>query len=118
MSEEKNKELTGVCEFFTPTGTDGGDWAFHDNDGRGPNGIYWSYKGLHILKDGDRLTIFHPEKKNKILWSGVIRLKKYPMLYKTAYGFWISSEQTGTPPEKWVKWFFREYPAKLIPAKK
>lgn len=118
MPEEKNEELIGVCEFFTKTGTEGGDWAFHDNAGRGPNGIYWSYKGLRILEDGDHLIIYHPKKKNRILWSGIIRLKQLPIFYKTGFGFWTSSEQTGADPEKWAKWFFREYPAKLIPIKK
>lgn len=115
---EKETELTGVCEFFTETGTEGGYWAFHDNVGRGPNGIYWSYKGLQPLKDGDHLTIYHPKKKNKVIWSGVISLKQYPVFQKSVFGLWIHSEQNGVPLKKWAKWFFRDYPAKLIPIKK
>lgn len=78
-----------------------------------PNGK-WSYEGLHILKDGDRLTVYSPKKLDEIVWSGDVSLKKFPVFSQDAFGLWIHADQVGVDRETWAKWFFEEYPAELI----
>ncbi len=88
-------------------------------DGAHEEGIRdaWSYDGLHILKDGDRLIIYHPN-DNKEIWSGVINLKQYPLFTEHVFGMWIHADQIGIKREVWAEYFFQEYPADLIPVKK
>lgn len=77
-----------------------------------------SHRELRVLKDGDRLTVYHPKNKHKIIWSGAISLRHYPVFQESAFGLWIHSDQNGVPRKKWAKWFFKEYPAELIPISK
>lgn len=77
----------------------------------------WSYEGLHLLRDGDYLTIYHPN-DNKEVWSGVIRLKQYALFTEDAFGLWIHADQEGIERDVWAEYFLREYPAKLIPINK
>lgn len=79
-------------------------------------GDLWSYDGLYILKDGDRLTIYSKDEPNKIVWSGTIKLRQYPPFTKDAFGLRIHAEQEGADRKIWAKWFFEEYPATLIVA--
>ncbi|MBU0460754.1 MAG: hypothetical protein KKH52_01165 [Nanoarchaeota archaeon] len=76
----------------------------------------WDYKGLHILENGDYLTIYHP-KKNKTVWSGVIALEQHPLFTENASGFWIHADQIGIERDVWAEYFFKGYHAKLVPAK-
>jgi hypothetical protein len=80
-------------------------------------GDSWSYEGLHILQDGDHLTIYHPG-NNREVWSGVINLKQHDLFTEYASGMWIHADQIGIERDVWAEYFFKEYPAKLIPAKK
>ncbi len=76
----------------------------------------WSYEGLHCIKDGDHLTIYLPDTKNEV-WSGVIQLKQHNLFTEDARGFWIHADQVGIERDVWAKYFFNEYPAKLVLSK-
>lgn len=83
-------------------------WQLVSPDGR------WSYEGLHVLKNGDLLTIYSPEKPEEIVWSGVILLEQFSLFTQESFGCWIHSDQIGIERETWAKWFFEEYPGQLI----
>ncbi len=110
-----NNSLEGILHLHSETGTEGGYWAFQDS--LFISGEDWSYEGLHILKDGDQLTIYHPDNKNEV-WSGVIALKQHPLFTEDARGLWIHADQIGIDRDVWAEYFFKEYPAKLVPSKK
>jgi len=76
----------------------------------------WSYEGLHVLKDGDELTIYDKADPAKVVWSGTIRLRQHPLFTGSARGLWIHADQEGVDREQWAEWFFKEYPATLRPA--
>ncbi len=78
-------------------------------------GDYWDYDGLHVLQDGDHLTIYNPKKKDEELWSGVIALQHYGVFTQDAFGLWIHADQKGINREVWAEYFFGEYSAKLKP---
>jgi len=74
--------------------------------------IKWEHEGLHILKDGDLLTIY--DKKTEIpVWHGEIKLKQHPLFTEHAFGFWIHADQEDVERDTWAKYFFREYLAVL-----
>ncbi len=77
----------------------------------------WSYEGMHILKNKDKLTIYHPDTKEKV-WSGLINLKQHKLFTEHASGLWIHADQIGIKRDVWAEYFFKEYPAELIPAYK
>ncbi|MEA3379234.1 MAG: hypothetical protein U9Q69_06415 [Nanoarchaeota archaeon] len=77
----------------------------------------WEYGGLHILQNGDKLTIYHPE-DNKKIWSGPINLREHDLFTEDAFGLWIHTDQIGIKRETWAEYFFEKYPAKLILANK
>ena len=79
-----------------------------------PNGVR-SREGLHILKDGDELTIYNRENPEKQVWDGVISLQQYGLFTEHAHGWWIHADQIGIERETWARWFLREHPARLIP---
>lgn len=116
MPKEEGEPLKGVCHFYSETGTEGGLWAFQDSDYMSPQG--WSYEGLHILENGDRLTIFSPDNPARIVWSGVISLRPHPLFTESVFGCWIHADQEGVDRETWATYFFEEYPAELIPIRK
>lgn len=111
-------ELEGVLHFWSETGTEGGYWAFQDK-----NFIFpptekwpherWSYEGLHVLEDGDILTIFSKEDATKIVSTGAIKLRNYEVFTESAFGMWVHCDQEGVEREKWAHWFMEGYPAKL-----
>jgi len=74
----------------------------------------WDYKGLHVLNDGDQLTIYSLEDPTKIVWSGVIRHRVHPLFTKSVFGFWIHTDQIGVSRKRWATWFFKNNPATLI----
>ncbi len=75
----------------------------------------WSYEGLHILGDGDYLTIYDPLDKKRELWQGIIALQQHDLFTQHASGWWIHADQKGIDREVWAKYFFDECPAKLVP---
>lgn len=72
----------------------------------------WDYQGLHLLKNGDHLTIYNPTSRQEV-WSGVIALKQYPPFTESVFGYWIHAGQIGVEREAWAEYFFEEFPAKL-----
>lgn len=112
-------QIRGPIHLFTETGTEGGYWAIQDEDhiekGKGiipPGSDAWSYKGLYILQNGDRLTILDKDNPVRAVWEGVINLKEYPVFKEsTPEGFWIHNEQIGVDRATWSQWFLKEYPA-------
>lgn len=106
--------MTGVCYFHSETGTEGGFWAFQDAQHIDPSSGKWSYDGLHILRNGDRLQIYSKE-SGMLVWSGVIDLKEYPVFtqYESRYGQWIHSDQTGVDRDQWAGYFLNGCPAEL-----
>lgn len=77
-------------------------------------GVLWSYEGLHILENGDRLTIFSPDNLIEVVWSGTICLHQHPYFTEDVFGYWIHADQEGIDREVWATYFFKEYPAELI----
>lgn len=83
-------------------------WALLYPDGK------WSHEGLHILRDGDELTIYNQEDPRKIIYNGTIKLREYPPFTQTAGGLWIHADQEGIDRETWASWFRRRQPGILI----
>lgn len=113
------KTLRGQCCFHSETGTESGYWAFQDekfikNSGAGFPLEQWSYEGLHILENGDLLTIFMPDDPAQIVWEGEIDLEEFSVFTKSAYGLWIHSDQKGVNRNRWAMWFFKQNHAKLV----
>lgn len=73
----------------------------------------WDYDGLHVLENGDRLTIYHPDSKEEV-WNGEIKLKRHKAFTEHASGMWIHADQVGIERDIWAEYFFGEYNAKLI----
>lgn len=105
-----HRPLRGTLHFFSETGTEGGYWAFQTK--KSP-----AYDGLHVLENGDMLTIFSKEKPKKVIWSGIIALRTHKLFTRDASGHWIHADQEGIDRDIWARWFFDEHPAKLVPAK-
>jgi len=110
--------MEAICVFHSETGTEGGFWAVQDlqhihppTDGH-PYGR-WDYEGLHILKDGDKLTIY--SKDREVIWNGEIKLTEYPVFTEEACGMWIHSDQQGVDRETWAKYFMEESPCSYFP---
>ena len=81
-------------------------------------GDSWSYEGLHILKDGDELTIFSPDNPTQVVWSGIIDLHQVLSFDEFASGFRIHTDQKGIDREAWARYFLDGYPAELISNRK
>lgn len=81
-------------------------------------GDSWSYEGLHILENGDHLTIFSPDNPTQVVWSGTISLRQHSLFNEDASGLWIHADQTGINRETWATYFFKQYPAELTSIRK
>ena len=77
-----------------------------------PQGM-WSYEGLHVLSDGDSLTIFDIDDPKKVLWEGKIDFKRFDLFTEDAQGMWIHADQKGIDRETWSRWFMKNYPARM-----
>lgn len=77
-----------------------------------PDGM-WSYEGLHILGDGDHLTIFDKQDPARVVWEGVVELRQHPLFTNDAFGMWIHADQVGVNREIWADYFLENYPAHL-----
>lgn len=73
----------------------------------------WSYEGLHVLEDGDHLTIFEGD-GNTIAWEGEIKLIRHPLFTEVASGMWIHADQEGIDRDVWATYFFEGRPARLM----
>ena len=120
MACKKPKLLKGVCHLFSETRTEGRYWAFQDSKFIKKVGEKedWSYDGLHVLRSGDWLTIYDKEKPGKIVWEGVVSLKPRTSFDEHVRGWRVHSTPLNADKEKWADYFFKEYPAELIPINK
>lgn len=69
---------------------------------------------MHILEDGERLTIYDKLKPKKVVWDGEIALQPYGLFTQDAFGMWIHADQVGIERTTWARWFFEHYPARLV----
>jgi len=77
----------------------------------------WSYEGLHVLEDGDELTIHDKDDRSKVVWKGTISLRRHDLFTEDASGYWIHADQNGIDRRTWSEWFFGGYPAELVKKK-
>jgi hypothetical protein len=109
------KKIRGLGEAFWETGTEGVFWAVQDE--AHPAG----YDGLHILENGDYLTIFDRVDRSKILWRGEIILEfeshretnEYGYCGQAIFGRWVHGLQRTRDVEEWATYFFCGYPMEL-----
>lgn len=73
----------------------------------------WSYDGLHVLQDGDELTVYSRENPEEIVWEGTISLSPFTVFKEDAFGLWIHNDQMGIDRKTWATYFFKANPAKL-----
>lgn len=78
-----------------------------------PNGI-WSYEGLHMLKNGDRLRVF-AKGKSRVLWEGPVALEGVQGFTHDVRGLWVNQRPTLLDEEQWSSWFLDGHPAELTP---
>ncbi len=107
------KELTGRLEASFETGTEGVVWSINAATKKNDTAFY-------RLKDGDVLEVFQGD---KTVWKDTIdldltsRLKPYPLNPKLKkqelLGFWVNGIQRNTNAEKWGKFFFKCFRAKV-----
>lgn len=86
-----------------------GEWELANPDG------VWSYEGLHVLKDGDKLTVYADETKSEVRWSGTIELIPQPLFTTDVANLWVHSlpnvpEMT---VDEWGEMFFKQLPCTL-----
>ncbi len=107
-------EIKGLLFFHSETGTEGGYWTIQDSKYISEDGKQWSYDGMHILENGDVLTIFSQTNPQKIIWTGEIHLLQFAPFTAEVFGFWTHGYQIGVEMEAWAKYFFENYPASVI----
>src|SRR2546421_114555 len=76
-------------------------------------GDQWSYDGLHVLNNGNTLTVFEKGGGGAVLWHGVIDLVEHELFTEAVSGMWIHHDQRGIERRRWAKWFLQEFPAEL-----
>lgn len=81
-------------------------WELSNPDGS------WLYEGLHVLSNGDLLTVFDKEQHEKVLWSGEILLDP-PYIGGAHLGLGVHCYQSGVFHEEWQKWFEGQHPAAI-----
>jgi hypothetical protein len=78
-----------------------------------PDGT-WSYEGLHVLKDGDTLTVYADETRSEVRWSGTVKLTPQPLFTTDVANMWVHSlPDVGMTPDEWGEMFFKELPCTL-----
>lgn len=115
-TNRKKTPLRGILHLWSETGTEGGYWAFQDGQFIRADGS-WSYDGLHVLEEGDKLTIFSKENPAEVVWTGTISLRQFPVFSEEARGLWIHADQNSIARATWANWFLEGYPAELTSAK-
>ncbi len=120
--------IYGILDAFFETGTEGVLWALQDEkhistDAKGNPA--WSYDGLNILKNGDLLTVFADNKRDVVLWRGVINLDPntnrqqfefvtgMTFTAQTYDGFYVHGLQSNVDLKMWTRFFFDGRPAML-----
>jgi len=100
--------LEGKLHLWFETGQEGCLWAFQDNKYISQDG--WDLRGLTVLHSGDYLEILH---ENRVVWSGEIDLRLYPVHQESVFNQYIHADQKGIRREEWAKYFVAEYDARL-----
>lgn len=78
-----------------------------------PDGL-WSYEGLHVLRNGDQLTVYTDETKSEVRWSGTVKLVQQPLFTTDVRNMWVHSlPDVGMTPEEWGEMFFKSLPCTL-----
>lgn len=71
----------------------------------------WSYDGLFILKDGDRLTTVAPDGTESAV---TVKLRKVELFTEDVAGMWLrKGEQEGVPLEEWARPFLDGWTGRL-----
>ncbi len=72
------------------------------------------YEGLHILKTGDRLTVYSKDDPSHVLWEGNVQLTPFTV-YKDTWGaYWIHNKPKNIDIDVWGRYFLDGHPAQLI----
>ena len=108
--------LSGKLEAFFETGTEGVLWSFIPNGREG-------YENLHVLQNGDRLTVFADAACAITKWQGNVDLEyernwqNFPLNpqygQQAVEGCWVHGLERTLPPETWARMFFDAAPAQL-----
>lgn len=106
------KPIQGYLYAFWETGSEGVHWSLMEDDQTGK--VFQPYEQLHIISDGDGLTVFNPD--GSVLWSGVIDLefesgyRRFPLNpacgQQSALGYWVNGCQRGFAIDDWAYMFF------------
>lgn len=104
-------EIYGKPHAYFETGTEGVYWAVIEDNVSG-------YEGLHILENGDHLTIYSNNVEGQALFSDFINkdtvtgLQPRPFnpdfKQQVALGMWVHWIQEGYDPDKWAEFFINE----------
>lgn len=101
----RRKLVNGRLDPFFETGTEGVMWSVSDEASPG-------YNGLHVLHDGDLLTIYADD--GSTLWAGTIAYE-YDRLaqplpnnnkHQAIFNHWVHGLQSDLEPETWARYFF------------
>ncbi len=114
IKKPEDGEIAGFCYRLSDQGS-GPWWAFQDKRfifRTKDRGEQWLDAGLHILENGDRLTIYDKRKPGKIVWRGRIWLLRRPGSQALEDRIGV---QKSVNRKKWNEWFREGYPAGLIP---
>lgn len=100
--------IYGKLSAWFETGLEGVVWVVNED---GKDG----YEGLHVLHEGDHLTILN--RQDGIIWAGKIvcdqergkipRPTNPDFLQQAALGCWIHWVQQGFEPDEWAAFFLR-----------
>ena len=107
---EKPVILEGICYVYSEQGI-GPYYSFWESKHILPPTTEWPHErwddeGLWKLEDGDCLTIFSRQNKEKIVWSGFISL------WTDRIGRIHQRDISG---KRWTRWFHKKYPAQFTP---
>jgi hypothetical protein len=102
---DENLTMPPTCEELDPPLPHEFELAYPD--GRA------SYEGLHLLENGDALTIFDPQERTRVVWQGVVDLGPTTTYEDEIAGLWIHNRQAGVDAETWMRWFAEGFPATL-----
>ena len=72
------------------------------------------YKGLHLLKDGDVLSVFNSVAKAQRTWKGYIDMGRYKQ--QTGMGIIPIQLSHGIDYDTWSSYFMQARPARIVPA--
>lgn len=77
--------------------------------------LYDADGGVHVLQDGDQLSVFSANSPDRLLWQGIVqlRLQHEPQSHTRHH---LKLFQEGVSDARWNRWFDEACPASLVPA--